>query len=196
MAYRLDPSQRRRGESPVIMAPNVLTPDQCLKVVELGSALPAIDGRVDEASVDRSIRVSTIRWIPQQAAFVSLYEAVAGAIFALNQHFFGFDLTTIEDMQFTTYSETTMGFYDWHVDCGISTPDDMARKLSLTIQLSDPADYEGGELELWCATDPVFARKEWGLGAVFPAPTLHRVRPVTRGQRHSLVAWASGPRFR
>lgn len=196
MSFRLNPSQRRLGESPVIMAPNVLSPEQCLKVIELGSTLPAVDGGIGEAEIDHSLRSSTIRWIPQESVFVSLYEAIAGAIFALNQTFFDFELTTIEDMQFTTYVDTAKGFYDWHPDSRINPPSDMARKLSLTVQLSDPADYDGGDLELWCDRDPVLARRERGLGAMFPAPTLHRVRPVTRGRRHSLVAWASGPRFR
>jgi PKHD-type hydroxylase len=195
MVFRLDPSQRRRGESPVIMAP-VLAPDQCRRVIELASALPAAEGRIGEAGVDPSLRSSTIRWLPQDAVFSSLYEAIAGALFGLNQHFFGYELTTIEDIQFTTYVDAAKGFYDWHPDAGLNPRDDTARKLSLTVQLSEPTDYDGGELELWCDREPVTARKEQGLGVAFPAPTLHRIRPVSRGRRHSLVAWASGPRFR
>lgn len=178
------------------MAPSVLSPDQCLKLVELGSVLPPIEGRIGRVSVDPSIRVSTIRWIPREGLFASLYEAIRATLFNMNQVFFGYELTSIEDMQFTTYGDTTRGFYDWHVDSRLNPPGATARKLSLTVQLSDPADYDGGDLELWCDIDPVFARKEQGLGAIFPAPSLHRVRPVTRGQRHSLVAWATGPRFR
>lgn len=196
MVFRLDPAQRRLGENPIITVPSVLAPDQCRKIVELGSRLPTNDGSVGKAEIDHTLRASTIRWIPRDATFINLYETIAGAIFIVNQTFFGFDLATIEDLQLTTYVDAAKGFYDWHCDSWINPPSDTARKLSLTVQLSDPADYDGGELELWCDRDPTLAPKGQGLGAIFPAPTLHRVRPVIRGCRHSLVAWASGPRFR
>jgi PKHD-type hydroxylase len=178
------------------MAPNVLPPEQCRRVVELASTLPAVGGRIGRSDVDPTLRASTIRWIPQDARFSSLYEAIAGAVFTLNQAVFGYALSSIEDMQFTTYVDAVQGFYDWHPDGSLNPSGDSARKLSMTLQLSEPSEHEGGELELWCDRDPISARKEQGLGIVFPAPVLHRVRPVTRGRRHSLVAWAPGPRFR
>ena len=196
MPFRLNPSTRRVGENQVIMAPEVIVPDQCRELVRLAEALPAADGRVEEGGVAPAYRTSTIRWIPRESVFVSLYEAIATAIFNLNQAYFGYDLTVVENMQFTTYVGEAKGFYEWHMDTGLNPPTDIARKLSLTVQLSDPAGYEGGDLELWADRGPLIARKEQGLGILFPSPTLHRVQPVVRGTRHSLVAWARGPRFR
>ena len=70
------------------------------------------------------------------------------------------------------------------------------RKLSVSIQLSDPDDYEGGDLELRWGKDPMKANREQSMITVFPSWTMHRVTPVTRGRRFSLVAWVSGPPFK
>ena len=60
------------------------------------------------------------------------------------------------------------------------------------MQLSDPADYDGGELELKNSTRTLVAPRAQGTLIVFPSFLLHRVAPVTRGTRRSLVGWASG----
>lgn len=86
------------------------------------------------------------------------------------------------------------GHYDWHLDrggLGIAP-----RKLSAVIQLSDPNEYEGGDLQLYVGSEPTNIKKQKGLVVVFPSFVLHRVTPVTGGTRRSLVAWLSGPKFR
>jgi PKHD-type hydroxylase len=196
MPFRLDPAVRRLGENQTIMIPDVMDPGQCEKLIELGTKLPPIQGVIADGAVSPVHRVSTISWVPRESVFLSLYDAIATAIFNINQAYFAYDLTVLEPMQFTTYVEEVQGFYDWHMDTGLNPAADTARKLSLTLQLSDPAAYEGGDLEIWADRGPVTAMKGQGLAVVFPAPTLHRVRPVMRGRRHSLVAWALGPRFR
>ena len=69
------------------------------------------------------------------------------------------------------------------------------RKLSITIQLSSPQDYEGGDLILHNG-EPEKMQKELGKLIVFPSYTLHEVTPVTKGTRYSLVAWVAGKPFR
>jgi PKHD-type hydroxylase len=64
------------------------------------------------------------------------------------------------------------------------------------LQLSDPSQYEGGNLQVMTGGEPTNVSKQRGLIAVFPAYTLHQVTPVTQGTRQSLVAWISGPPFR
>jgi PKHD-type hydroxylase len=197
MPFRIDPSQRRLGMSQVVQAPAVLPIDQCKVLVDLALTLPEVEGKVGTLGVDHSQRSSIVRWVPHDTApFTSLYEALAGAIFSLNQAYFDYELTTIEIIQFTTYLDTARGFYNWHNDSSLNPDGDIARKLSMTIQLSDPSEYEGGELEIWCDRDVFTATREQGTGILFPSPVLHRVRHVTRGRRYSLVVWASGPRFR
>ena len=96
-----------------------------------------------------------------------------------------FDISSVEPPQLAEYA--TGDKYDWHLDYG---PGHAAfRKLSVSVQLSDPKDYEGGELEMWPST---VAPRGQGALIVFPSFLPHRVRPVTRGVRYSLVAWAVG----
>ena len=84
--------------------------------------------------------------------------------------------------------------YGWHQDYGGKLSP--SRKLSLVLQLADPSQYEGGNLQVMTGGEPTNVRKQRGLITVFPAYTLHQVTPVTQGTRQSLVAWISGPPFR
>jgi PKHD-type hydroxylase len=70
------------------------------------------------------------------------------------------------------------------------------RKISVVIQLSDPTEYEGGELQVMNGEEPYrVCNKEKGSLIMFPSFLLHRVTPVTKGCRRSLVLWISGPPF-
>ena len=66
----------------------------------------------------------------------------------------------------------------------------------MVLQLTDTANYEGGNLQIRVGGDPQTVRKQRGLIAVFPSYVLHQVTPVTQGNRQSLVAWISGPPFK
>ena len=91
------------------------------------------------------------------------------------------------------YDSSDQGFYDWHTDFAGYRP---LRKLSVSIQLSRSDDYEGGDLELQHLPRPTKLDRSRGSFIVFPSFTLHRVAPVTRGTRWSLVAWILGKRWR
>ena len=109
-------------------------------------------------------------------------------------HWYGYNLTGFMDgIQYSEYYEDG-GHYDWHLD-SMGDGIDLQRKLSMTVQLSDPSEYEGGNLELFLGTSPTVVDKEKSLGIIFPSFRLHRVTPVTSGIRKSLVLWASGPSF-
>ena len=107
------------------------------------------------------------------------------------------DYSTV-NVQFTRYQKDE--FYDWHSDDGelnthIKTQS--VRKLSMTIQLSDPSNYEGGELQLVnYANNLVMMEKYLGRVLVFDAKIPHKVWPVTWGERYALVGWVSGPQLR
>ena len=84
--------------------------------------------------------------------------------------------------------------YGWHLDYGGNgTP---SRKLSMVLQLTDPSQYEGGNLQLMTSGEPITVRKQRGLVVVFPSYVLHQVTPVTNGNRQSLVSWITGPTFK
>ena len=122
-----------------------------------------------------------------------------------------FEFDWIESLQFTKYAKNQ--FYTWHTDAfpdsyksSSSTHNNKIRKLSFTCQLSDPNDYEGGELEFVIPQTfkhelkfSAYKLKEiipQGSLVVFPSFLLHRVKPVTKGVRYSLVSWALGFPFK
>lgn len=123
-----------------------------------------------------------------------IFERLAAEINEMNAQFFKFDLSSMDQgLQFTRYTAPG-GHYEWHTDRGYNMS--VTRKLSLSVQLSDPNDYVGGEFEMMLGKDPQQVTKERGFTVFFPSYTVHRVRPVTQGTRYSLVAWISGPAFR
>lgn len=124
-----------------------------------------------------------------------IYERLTTLINQNNEKFFNFDLTMIENLQFTYYNSEEDGCYKAHVDpnCWLLPHN---RKLSLVMQLSDPSEYEGGDLKLHTSHDPVIIQKQKGMVVCFPSYTLHEVTSVTKGERYSLVAWVHGPAFR
>jgi PKHD-type hydroxylase len=77
----------------------------------------------------------------------------------------------------------------------IGAENECTRKLSLVVQLSSPDEYEGGGLEIMASSEPVQVTKEKGLICAFPSFILHRVTPVTKGTRRTLVIWIAGPDF-
>lgn len=122
-----------------------------------------------------------------------VFMRLAGAVHEINQQFFQFDLDGFnQGLQFTRYTAPGQ-HYDWHIDRGYLTA---TRKLSVSLQLNDPTEYDGGELQLKFGRKDETIRKERGLVTFFPSYTLHRVKPVTRGTRYSLVAWIGGPPFK
>jgi PKHD-type hydroxylase len=72
----------------------------------------------------------------------------------------------------------------------------VSRKLSIVVQLTDPKDYKGGELQLFEGGDPIVITKQQGMVTLFPSYMLHQVTPVTKGMRHTLVAWIGGKNFK
>ena len=143
-----------------------------------------------------------IRYKPKSILEVGVYKGIrseemirTAKIFNKNISFYGFDLFGfVEDMQFTIYDSETYGHYTWHIDMSEASPS--TRKLSLVLQLSDPSEYEGGELQTMNSKEPSVIDKKKGLIAAFPGWALHRVTPVTSGIRKTLVVWIAGPQFK
>lgn len=144
-------------------------------------------------AVNPNIRRSQVSWLKKDADTAWVFEILAGVAAKLNAQNFRFDLTGFgEPMQLTNYDQSENGMYGWHQDYGGG----ISRKLSMAVQLTDPSDYEGGNLQVMTSGQPQNVRKQRGIVAVFPSYVLHQVTPVTQGSRQSLVAWVSGPAFR
>jgi PKHD-type hydroxylase len=120
-----------------------------------------------------------------------------------NKRAYNFDITGIEECQYAVYSSKTMDFYKWHIDSNISSSTSLFdRKITMIIQLSDGEEYEGGNLVLDSNFVPPFSSeyknnlRSKGTVITFPSFVPHKVTPVTKGTRKSMVLWAEGPAFR
>jgi|DEB0MinimDraft_10_1074344.scaffolds.fasta_scaffold73863_2 PKHD-type hydroxylase len=170
----------------------LFTPEELDTIISIGESIELVKASTYGEQSDKN-RNSFVTFLFPNETTNWIFARLAGAINEMNQQFFQFDLTGMEQgLQFTKY--TAPGeHYDWHVDKGHMTP---SRKLSLSVQLSDPKDYKGGEFEMMFGRKPQKIGRERGMTVFFPSYTLHRVRPVTKGTRYSLVAWISGPPFK
>lgn len=156
-----------------------------------------IGGAGGTMNVDFNIRASQVTWLGSKPELQSIWIKLADIVAEVNSRFFHFDLTGFhEPMQLGLYTEEQQGHYSWHTDAG---PDDnkVPRKLSVAMLLSDPSEFEGGEFQVKTYSDEVQTLEcKKGRAWFFPSYTLHRVAPVTKGIRRSLVLWVGGPAFR
>jgi PKHD-type hydroxylase len=196
--YQFTPGPPQRNqEYSYLTWENAFTSEELDKIVEIGENLVRNRASVGGGNTDEidHIRKSEVSWIKYDDADW-VYDRLAFVCRRLNSEYYQFDLHGfVEDFQFTIYYGDENGHYDWHIDrnaSNIGSP----RKLSLVLQLSDPTDYEGGSLEIWSANQPDAVKKERGYIAAFPSYVLHRVTPVTKGIRRSLVVWVAGPQFK
>lgn len=147
--------------------------------------------------LDEKRRRTDICWLGLDQENIKLWEKLSNVAAEVNRRFFQFDLSGFyEPMQLGLYKSGDKGHYDWHTDNSVmesKTP----RKLSMSISLSDPNDYQGGELQIKPFSDEsITLENRKGRAWFFPSYTLHRVTPVTLGLRKSAVLWIGGPQFR
>jgi PKHD-type hydroxylase len=143
---------------------------------------------------DPEYRRSQVGWINVSDEHAWIYNTLAWNVQTVNKDYFEYELTHIEPLQFTEYNSSYQGHYGKHLDVGRNQGG--SRKLSFILQLSDPADYVGGEVRLHHTDTPIVLPKERGKLIFFPSWTLHDVTPVTEGIRRSLVGWVAGPKFK
>lgn len=155
-------------------------------IVSLGDdQLAALGNAPTSEAPHRSCRV---QWIgPTQSR--GLYEHISRLLKFVNEEHFQYELSGIaEPFQYAVYEVGS--FFDWHQD---ARPGTIARRsLSLTIQLSDSKDYDGGDLIVKTWTQECKGNRDRGTMIAFPAHLQHKVTPVTRGVRKSLVIWGAG----
>jgi PKHD-type hydroxylase len=173
-----------------------LTPEECKEIIKDNKA-KLKQGRVSgKELINQKIRDSHIYFISPIPKYHWLFQKLSEVILNLNERFFKLELNGLtEGVQFTNYKaqKGKEGFYGKHTDCVFNG---IIRKLSISIQLSDPKTYEGGDLLLYPEAEPLKMKKGQGTLVIFPSYTLHEVTPVTKGERNSLVCWVNGPPFK
>ena len=175
----------------------LFTPDQCRQIIDAGRRQKPQTAQVGMGKpgggTDTKKRVTTISWIPFEE-MKPMYDQVNQFIQQANLNHFGFgDIQITEQAQFTEYPEG--GFYDWHMDCDVNMQHEPpVRKISMTVLLSPENQFEGGDLEVM--SPGKFKKLKQGHALIFASFLNHRVNPVTRGVRQSLVMWFGGTPFR
>lgn len=152
-------------------------------------------GNFENLEVDTEFRNSMVSWFSVNNQTKWIYERLANCIINVNQTHYKYDLEKLEHLQVTRYFGNDKGRYGIHMDTiNYYTPSN--RKLTFILQLSDPSEYEGGELRLHLSSEPTIIRKQKGLMTFFPSHCLHECTPVLKGERYVLVGWVHGPPFK
>ena len=156
-----------------------------------------VGGQDDKSELNTDIRTSEVAWMRKNAWNEPLWERLSTVVAEVNRRYFHFDLSGFyEPFQLGMYKEENQGHYSWHTDMAMSD-NNVPRKLSMSLLLSDPSEFEGGNLEIKGINDePMNLELRKGRAWFFPSWVLHRVSPVTRGVRKSLVVWVGGPPFK
>jgi len=189
----------------------IFTPEQCDHIIRVGQNEKQIAAKVGTSTLsekdvdptklkntgvdDKNKRITTISWLPfNRPDTIPMYKNIEQWVKNINMNHFGFDgIQITEQAQYTEYPKGA--FYEWHtdndVDMKLQPP---VRKISMTLLLSDENDFEGGDLEM--IDDAKRPRMKRGHAIFFASFIRHRVTPVTKGNRKSLVMWFGGPPFK
>ena len=189
-----------RWKSYIVETTNsIFTPEQCQMIIKAGRSEPKTNASVGSKEgnkggiIDTKTRTSHISWIPFKK-MTEMYKDIEKVMKQTNGNHFGFDGMKITEMaQYTEYPEG--GFYDWHVDNDVNCQNEPpVRKISMTCLLSPQNEFEGGDLELIKEGQSVKLKQ--GQAIFFASFIRHRVAPVIRGNRKSLVMWFGGTPFK
>ena len=162
----------------------------------------------DRSRIDPKVRKTDVGFITDKDNIVN--EVVWRYLREANKITFNYKLEYFQPVQFARYRNG--GHYDWHQDASGQNAHGESRKLSLTFCLTDPNAYEGGNLEFYGGGKPMEDMelpdgtiipsaqiyqdiRDQGSVIVFDSRDFHRVTPVTKGTRYSIVCWTVGPNF-
>lgn len=177
------------------------TPEICNKILEDALKLPEQNATLGVEGKDENeqFRRSKIRFIQKSdPTFTWLFDEMWKMAIWANNDWFGFHISKMDYIQLAEYDESNQGEYKKHHDIfWMNNDTEYHRKLSAVIQLSDPNDYEGGELEFFDLSEYPNATeiKQQGSVVFFPSFLYHQANPVTKGKRYSLACWFDGKKW-
>lgn len=191
------PGERTKVTFPWVYWDETFTPEELDKIIEQCGDETKVAETLGGPSEGRTSHIRFYTWTTESGwIFDRLIERIA----QINNRWYGLELNGFESFQYTEYRGEEAGKYDWHMDMCMGTdclPADMPepRKLSLTLQLTD--GFDGGEFQINMGRECEAKTVEMKRGRVlcFPSWMIHRVLPVTKGVRKSLVVWVTGPKF-
>ena len=193
--YFLDDQRGQTNHMNYYYFTDAFTKDELVEIRRIGDSTPKQAGTTvsDESEHVSDYRKSEIAWLGDDNGTRWLYEKMANLCKIANKEMWNFDIWGYQDgFQYTVYYGDG-GHYDWHADLG---PNISNRKISCVLQLSDPEEYDGGDLQMNPGGNILTVPKQLGLLCFFPSFLLHRVTPLNSGVRRSLVNWFCGANFR
>ena len=153
------------------------TKEECQTIIDIAKKKGLIKGRTNS---NTDVRDSKISWLYPSDNMEWVFRRVTDIVLNLNKQFFNFDIFGLNK-------------YGKHID---KINNGLVRKLSLSVQLTEPKEYKGGELYLYGDEKGEEMKKEQGTLILFPSYVLHEIKPVTKGERNSLVSWVTGKQFK
>lgn len=173
--------------------------EEIIKRTEKYDFKQAVVGMTSTTSLD--IRRSQNKFIlSSDNEFRDIFDDLWLMAIEANQKFFNVHITDLPYIQIAKYEDTNLGEYKTHTDVFWLNKEERHRKISCSIQLTNENNYDGGDFEFTELPDSDYPKAEdvraQGTVLFFPSFITHRVTPVTRGTRYSLVAWFEGPKWR
>ncbi len=176
--------------------PDAFSPAECDRIIEVARTAPLADAGLVRNAADHNVRRSDLAWLDEREGTGWVMDRIITLVARANREAYDFALSEFaESAQVARYGAEREGHFDWHSDIGAGVVA-ARRKLTMVVQLSDPGSYSGGVLELMPDAAIREAAQACGAAVLFPSFVLHRVTPVTAGERWSLTIWAHGPAFR
>lgn len=172
---------------PFIEIEDFLSPSECKLIVQQMPEKKLEQNKVAEGGVENlSVRSSRSCGLDLNEKTKWIFQKIEECVTQINTETYRFQMNGIRDaVQLIEYNIGC--FYSPHMDSG--NLQFSRRKLSISIQLTDESEYEGGELEFYCNGQ---ASKKQGCMIIFPSYLYHEIKKITRGVRRSVVAWIDG----
>ena len=168
----------------------------CERILNLYRESANQTGKVGQSKKNEEIRKSKVVGFPYGSSYAEdINDTIGRYINLANRECYGFNLNGVQEFQIAEYN--VGNFYDEHMDATL-TDNLSQRKLSITVQLTNPVNYDGGDFIFTkgIITPSQIELKQQGTILIFPSFIYHKILPVTRGTRYSLVGWYEGNKWR
>jgi len=198
-----DTLAREIATFPYIVHNKIFNDEEIDKIVTYCENKELIKGKINpkeyksfEQTTNETIRKCDLNFHEKNNETQWIYDKLDSYILFINNEYYGFDLNGYNQFQYTLYNSNENDHYSWHMDMQMgNTTSHQPRKLSLSMCLND--DFEGGKFQMNMGNQdyPIDIELKKGDIIFFPSFMPHRVTPVTKGIRKSVVVWITGPKF-
>ena len=202
----MNPVFRRDNMAPFYILDDVFTHEEIDTITtvcrQIGTEKAMVMQSRGALVADDKLRQSDIRMHDINRDNRWIFERVADAFETANRDAYNFELDGFTRFQYSEYNDRG-AHYEYHMDLSFASISERAvigRKLSLSVMLNDHSEFSGGDFQMvidsQTMASPITVPHKKGRFVFFPSFLIHRVAPVTKGSRRSLVFWALGPKFR